>query len=115
MIYTSYFSSRRYSPEDGVSIARYCKFWRGSTFEALMPSDQLLHWWKNLSLEEQNSSQQYYEYLYYEQTLSKLNPAEIAEALNGKTLLCYEKTGDFCHRHIVAKWLREAGFNCEEI
>lgn len=115
MIYTSYFSSRKHKPEDGVSIARYCKFWRGATFEALMPSEPLLLWWKSLSSEEQLSSQQYYEYLYYEQTLSKLNPVEVATALKGKTLLCYEKTGDFCHRHIVAKWLREAGFSCEEI
>lgn len=114
MIYTSYFSSRKYRPEDGVSIARYCKFWRGSIFEALMPSEQLLYWWKHLSPEEQINSQQHYEDLYYEQTLSKLNPVEVAMTLKGKTLLCYEKTGDFCHRHLVAKWLREAGFECEE-
>lgn len=115
MIHTSYFSSRKYKPKDGVSVARYCKFWRGSTFEALVPSEGLLWWWKHLSSEEQNESQQYYEYLYREQTLSKLNPAEVAMILDGKTLLCYEKTGDFCHRHIIAKWLREAGFECEEL
>ncbi len=115
MIYTSYFSSRKYKSEDGVSIARYCKFWHGYAFEALVPSEGLLWWWKHLSPEEQNKSQQYYEYLYREQTLSKLNPAEVAMILEGKTLLCFEKTGDFCHRHIVAKWLREAGFECEEL
>ena len=29
-------------------------------------------------------------------------------------LLCYEKRGDFCHRHLVADWLNKNGFNCEE-
>lgn len=24
-------------------------------------------------------------------------------------MLCYEKVGDFCHRHIVAVWLNQSG------
>lgn len=115
MLYTSYFSSGKYKHEDGVSIARYCNFWHGPSFVALAPSEGLLWWWKHLSHKEQAESEQYYEYLYREQTLSRLNPAEVAMILEGKTLLCYEKTGDFCHRHIVAKWLKEAGFGCEEL
>lgn len=29
-------------------------------------------------------------------------------------LVCYEKPADFCHRHIVAKWLCGNGFECHE-
>lgn len=29
-------------------------------------------------------------------------------------LVCYEKLADFCHRHLVAEWLQENGFECEE-
>jgi hypothetical protein len=29
-------------------------------------------------------------------------------------LLCYEKPSDFCHRHLVAEWLREHGVRCNE-
>lgn len=29
-------------------------------------------------------------------------------------LLCYEKPTDFCHRHLVAQWLIENGFECKE-
>lgn len=29
-------------------------------------------------------------------------------------LLCYEKTGEFCHRHLVAEWLSSNGYPCEE-
>ena len=117
MIHTSYFSSKKYKPEDGVSIARWCLFWPGLTFSALAPSAELLNWWKSLSAEiqEQPATKQRYINIYKEQTLSKLNPAEIAMILEGKTLLCFEKAGDFCHRHIVAEWLREAGFECEEL
>jgi uncharacterized protein (DUF488 family) len=31
------------------------------------------------------------------------------------TLLCWEKPGDFCHRHLVADWLRNAGYEISEI
>ena len=30
-------------------------------------------------------------------------------------LLCYEKSGDFCHRHVLADWLEENfGYRVEE-
>jgi len=29
-------------------------------------------------------------------------------------LVCYEKPGDFCHRHLVAEWLRAADIPVEE-
>ena len=29
-------------------------------------------------------------------------------------LLCYEKPGDLCHRHLVAEWLRGHGMQCAE-
>lgn len=29
-------------------------------------------------------------------------------------LVCYEKPSDFCHRHLVAKWLKENEYNVEE-
>lgn len=43
---------------------------------------------------------------------------ETMSALQKKTpvLLCYEKPGDFCHRHILAKWLRKNyGVKVEEL
>lgn len=30
-------------------------------------------------------------------------------------LLCYEKSSTFCHRHLVAEWLRIAGYSIEEL
>lgn len=110
MIYTSYFSSRKYNINDGVSIARYVKFWKGETYYPLFPSQNLLSDYKNGLIDEKE-----YERRYVSETLSKLNPKKVYEDLDGKVLLCYEKTSDFCHRHIVAKWLNDNGFKCEEL
>ena len=33
---------------------------------------------------------------------------------NDIALICYEKPSDFCHRHLVAEWLSQNGFRCEE-
>jgi hypothetical protein len=29
-------------------------------------------------------------------------------------LMCFEKPDDFCHRHLVADWLRQNGYECKE-
>ncbi len=53
--------------------------------------------------------------LYYEHVLSKLDPHIVVEELGpDPILICYEKVGEFCHRHIVADWLRAAGYKVEE-
>ena len=48
-----------------------------------------------------------------ERYLSKLDNLGIDKVkgllFDGAVLLCYEKTGSFCHRHILAKWLKEHG------
>lgn len=33
---------------------------------------------------------------------------------NDIALICYEKPSDFCHRHLVAEWLNQNGYRCEE-
>ena len=30
-------------------------------------------------------------------------------------LICYEKPSEFCHRHLVADWLKEYGIEVEEL
>lgn len=117
MIKTSYFSSRKYDPKEGISISLYAPFWKGPTCKELCPTKQILAWWKSLTQEEQKSIkyQSIYERLYRRDVLAHLNVHEFYQKLNNKTLLCFEKTGDFCHRHIVAKWFNENGYNASEI
>lgn len=117
MIYTSYFSSKKYNKEKAVSISRWNKFWDGPIYSLLAPSESLLSWWKDLpeharQLEE--CKKQYTE-AYYKETLSQLNPHWVAQALEEKVLLCYEKSEDFCHRHLVTEWLRSYGYEVKEL
>lgn len=44
----------------------------------------------------------------YEKMLSRLDPNMVVEELGiNAVLMCYESPSDFCHRHLVSKWLRE--------
>lgn len=53
----------------------------------------------------------------YAKILAKLDPHKVYEDLGGDAiLLCYEKPGEFCHRHLVADWLsKELGLNIVEL
>ncbi len=110
MVYTSYFASKKYNPKDGISIARYAKFWDGETCAELFPSEELLRDYKAGLVSEEE-----YKERYYNETLINVDPVELADRLRDRVLLCYEKTGDFCHRHIVAEWFMKNGILCEEL
>ena len=117
MIYTSYFAAKKYNKEQGISISRWNKFWQGGSYPELFPSQTLLTWWKSLPEEAQKCQdyqQMYFNYYKYE-TLDKLDPHKVAAELEGKVLLCYEKSEDFCHRHIVAAWLQHYGYEIVEL
>lgn len=117
MIYTSYFASKKYNKDQGVSIARYNKFWQGESYPKLFPSANLLTWWKSLPKEAQECQdcKQIYFNVYKQETLDKLDPHNVAADLQNKVLLCYEKSSDFCHRHIIAAWLQHYGYEVEEL
>lgn len=82
------------------------KNYDGECFQALAPTRDFWDVWKankgNVP-EEQNTL--FYFTEYYRRVLSKLDPQDVYDQLDGSVLLCYEKSHDFCHRHIVAAWL----------
>jgi uncharacterized protein (DUF488 family) len=46
--------------------------------------------------------------VYKKQVLDKLDPRQVYEELGeNAVLLCWEKSSDFCHRHLVAQWFKE--------
>ena len=117
MINTSYFSSKKYDFNSGVSVARFVKFKVADTCPELYPPKDLLSWWKELTNEQQKSPfyQNLYAKAYKIQVLNKLDVHKLSARLQGKVLLCYEKSDDFCHRHIIANWFKENGYECEEL
>lgn len=107
-MYTGYFGKMKSYPKDKeyryISIARFNKFWYGEEYKKLAPPVSII------KIEDK----ELYTKLYYEQVLNNLNPQEVYNKLgDNAVLLCYEKYADieqgktFCHRHIVAKWLKE--------
>lgn len=102
-IYTGYFARIKQYREAGletISIARFNRYYSGASLKLLAPASEIIHYPEDV-----------YTPIYKDQ-LKKLSPEGIVENINslahGKNciLLCYEKPGEFCHRRIVAKWLK---------
>ena len=120
-IYTSYFAKVKQLKETGltnlVCIAGYApKFFYeldGARFYPdLAPRRGWFLEWKNKHL-----SNEWYIERYNETVLSKLNPEKVLSDLgDNAVMLCYEKPGDFCHRHLIAEWLeRTTGAKVNEV
>ena len=111
MIYTGRFNDIKTYEQKGivpVSIAGYAPDdYQGIQFKTLAPK---YLWWKEWH--DNHLSNDWYKAKYQETVLDKLNPKVIANRLKafGKdvVLLCYEPENEFCHRQLVAEWLRAA-------
>ena len=110
MIYTSYFAVVNRHPLVAAGSLRPLSIARrappgwpiGQSASYLWPEYQLISEYKSGEV-----SSEEYERQYRAVTLSRLVPEEVVLSLEGRVMVCYEKTGDFCHRHIVAQWLQE--------
>lgn len=110
MIYTTYFAkTRKIEDKDKlVSITRFPpKKANMKSFRKLAPSEELLRKYKSDGDKEYFINE-------FNKYLDTLNVDSIAKFLDGYVLCCYEKSTDFCHRHLVAEWFRKNGYNCEE-
>ena len=116
-IYTSYYGAMRRLPANitpiSISVSKP-KFFEGLVYPPLAPK------WNMVSDYKADGDTQKYTERFKREILSVLNPNQVAAELaalaqnDSVCLLCYEKTGDFCHRNIVAEWFRRAGINCTE-
>ena len=113
-VYTSYFANSKSLAKAGIamiSIARYSpKWYDGLRYTVVSPTSYMLS--DSCSREEYLSR--------YNDILNRLNARYVMNAIvsmsNGKdvALCCYEKPGDFCHRHLLADWLNKNGFDVHE-
>lgn len=112
-MYTSYFGNLKKLPSDCVpiSISRICpKGLKIKMYGKLAPPVELLRDYKSGVNTWEESMERY-----KKEVLSKLDPIAVAKDLGeNAVLICYEKPQDYCHRHIVAEWLREAGIEISE-
>ena len=98
---TSYFAKIN-NNLNNVSIAGKAPDWyKGREYKKLAPK-----YWFFKKYKEDND-EQFYINEYYK-ILNQLDPSKVFEELGeNSVLLCYEKPGEFCHRHLVAKWLMD--------
>jgi len=108
MIFTSNFRIAGHLPQ-AVAISRGVpRGWRGTRCTVLAPPRPLIK-----IIDEATFIP-----LYRAQVLDKLDPYKIIRDLGGDNfiMLCWEAPGEFCHRRVVAAWLRkETGVLVEEL
>ena len=117
MIYTSYFAKLKFLPDNIIPISICGKapdWYKGLQYKKLAPKYDFFIKWKD------NHDNDYYTKCFNEQVLDKLDVEDtVSELIDPHSgidiaLICYEKPEEFCHRHLVAEWLRKNGFKCEE-
>jgi len=98
---TSYF--KYYTGDMGVAICLYPPIdWSGLQFPALAPSTSSFYDIKSEKIDKKE-----YEKRYREEILAKLDAQQVHNMFKNNVLLCWEKSGEFCHRHIVSAWIKE--------
>ena len=113
MIYTGYFAKTKLYEDNGlipISIARHTPKWfNGKSEPILAPSEGLLAYNKDIIGEYE------YENVYRDELSAKKdNIKEVLDKYSNKNviLLCYEKSSDFCHRHLLAEYAKN-NFNID--
>ena len=116
MTYTSYFAMTKKLLNAGfdnlVAISGYVPEFYSKQMEKdnrlkrcleLAPKKDWWFDWKNGKI----SNDQFKE-LYYKTVLEKIDIENLLKKLgDNAVLICYEKPGDFCHRHLFAEYLKE--------
>jgi len=115
MLYTSYFSNKSI-PDNAtkISIARFNKLdmWENKTFA---PSKELLMKYKREDIYEKEFKKRFLQELNnIPEGLIDLYREVFIRDNSDQFFLCYEEPNDFCHRHIVAEFLRSKGIPIEE-
>lgn len=123
MIYTSYLAKLKELENHNIIPISICgkapDWYRGLQYKKLAPKYGFFMEWKK------NHNNDYYIEHFQAEVLDGLNATDVildfskmVHSFNvGESdiaLICYEKPSDFCHRHLVAEWLKKNGFECEE-
>ena len=123
MIYTSYFAKIKELERNNIIPISICgkapDWYKGLQYKKLAPKYGFFMEWKK------NHDNDYYVEHFKSEVLDYLDAINVILDFsrlsygfnvgeNNIALICYEKPSDFCHRHLVAEWLNQNGFKCEE-
>jgi hypothetical protein len=101
---TSYFAKSGREP-NAVSIAGSCPHWfTGLQYKKLAPK----YWF--FKKYKEDGDKEFYKEQYRKEVLDTLDPVQVYNELGENAILvCWEKTGKFCHRNLVREWLKKKG------
>lgn len=123
MIYTSYFAKLKELENHNIVPISICgkapDWYKGLQYKKLAPKYGFFMEWKR------NHDKDYYIKHFQDEVLDGLDATDVILDFsrmdygfnvgeNDIALICYEKPSGFCHRHLVAEWLNQNGFRCEE-
>ena len=123
MFYTSYFANLKSLPSYMIPISICGKapdWYHGLQYKRLAPKYDFFMKWKK------NHDNEYYIEQYKSRVLESLDFWKVYDELYTLAesqcdrrayeicLICYEKSNDFCHRHLVSDWFNQNGILCEE-
>ena len=117
MIYTSYFGNLKNIPPDIFPIAICAKppnWFNGPNIKILAPSYEILSKYKLDGNSNQYAQAYNHEILHFLYAPKLVHFLDVKASGKDVVLLCYETPDKFCHRHLVAKWLNNNGYRCEE-
>ncbi len=99
MIYTSYFGNLRNLPKERViAISRGVpKGFDGPKAIYLAPPWELIKDMDRTHFTEE----------YRKRVLARVDPVKLLKNLDNYILLCWEAPGAFCHRRVLADWVKE--------
>jgi uncharacterized protein (DUF488 family) len=99
---TSYFAKSAKN-ENAVSIAGKAPDWyTGRQYKTLAPK----YWF--FAKYKKDGDEKFYIEQYQKEVLETLDAKQVYEELGeNAVLLCWEKTGKFCHRHLISNWFKE--------
>lgn len=115
-IYTSYFANLKEVARAHlvpINIALWPpRFFRGKSLYSVAPTRSIL---------KDTKSDEEYIRRYKDEILANLNIEKLLKDIEflseGRdvALLCYEKPGDLCHRHLLAEYMNERGCDVHEL
>lgn len=103
---TSYIAKVRSMPEEDKQRCISICYIRSNLAKAkcFLPSSQLLNDYKQST--QTKEEQIKYIHRYIEETLSLLDPEKILKEYDNTILLCCDGIDKFCHRRVIAMWLK---------
>jgi hypothetical protein len=138
IIYSGYFGGiKKYKYPNPINIAlKPPDYWNGTNAKWLAPHNEWFWKWKNDCKNQTNEEAiESYSKLYFQSSLRSTSPQELVDRLarlsqkEDCTLICFEKPPlekiidvdtlivgkTFCHRHLITRFLRSAGFEAYEL